>query len=301
MEILKCKKMNIIYRSVAVFTVILLFDFSVYARKILDSSDSYRPHWCERADDIMRYNPTYEYKCIVSVGPDLTSLKKNRILRLKEHFQSEYSIKGESETDFTHFNENGEVYDTDSYKITFKTTTSVEKFQCIYIDEYWEQYEDGEYQLYTLYAVSIPNVVPNFDTYTLSTYYKPLEGVTRSLVPGWGQLYKGNKIKGGLIIAGEVLGIGGIVACYSMKSSYEKFMYENPRHMKEYSEKADMWTNIGYGCIAFTVAVYVFNLIDAAVAPGSRRVIVLPQQSTLSLLPIVSCDGNVGIAMKYNF
>lgn len=290
-----------VHRSIAIIVAVLLCTPLTYARKVVRSSDSKRPHWCERTDDIMRYNYTYEYKCIVGVGLDIAPLRANRVLGLKDYFQAEYKIDGDSKTGYTHSNKNGEIYDTDSYIITFHTKTSVKEFECIYIDEYWEQYADGEYRLYSLYAVSIPDVKPQFDTYTLSTHYTPSEGLVRSLVPGWGQLFKGSKVKGGIIIAGEALGVGGIVASYSMKASYEKLMQEDPKHKKDYSMSADMWQNIGYGCIAFTAAVYIYNLIDAAVAPGARRVMVFPGQQTMALSPYVSYDGSVGLAMKYNF
>ena len=86
-----------------------------------------------------------------------------------------------------------------------------------------------------------------------------------------------------------------------MKASYEKLMQEDPKHIKDYSLSANMWQNIGYGCIAFTAAVYIYNLIDAAVAPGARRVIVLPRENVFTIAPAVTHDGSVGIAMKYNF
>lgn len=296
-------KMNIslMHRSIVIVVAILLCVPFGYARKVVYSSDSKRPHWCERTDDIMRYNFTYEYKCIVGAGLDLSSLRANRVLNLKDFFQAEYKIVGDSKTEYTHSNKNGDSYDTDSYEIIFHTKTSVQKFECIFIDEYWEQYADGEYRLYSLYAVSIPNTIPQFDTYTLSSHYKPSEGFVRSLIPGWGQIYKGSKVKGGLIITGEAIGVGGIVLSYSMKSSWEKLMQEDPKHIKEYSLNADMWQNIGYGAIAFTAAIYIYNLIDAAVAPGARRVIVLPRQQIVSFAPTVTMDGSVGFAMKYNF
>ena len=48
-------------------------------------------------------------------------------------------------------------------------------------------------------------------------------------------------------------------------------------------------------------AVDIYNLIDAAVAPGARRVIVLPRQQSLTVTPSISYDGSVGIAMRYKF
>ncbi len=185
------------------------------------------------------------------------------------------------------------------YQTEAKTKGHEHKLYAICIDEYWETH-NGQYYLTRLYAKSELHGVPVFDEVELANKYGT-EGFVRSLIPGWGQIYKGSKVKGGLIITGEAIGVGGIVLSYSMKSSWEKLMQEDPKHIKEYSLNADMWQNIGYGAIAFTAAIYIYNLIDAAVASGARRVIVLPRQQTVSFAPTVTMDGSVGLAMKYNF
>ena len=280
---------------------LLLCISCIQARKVVRKSEKISPHWIERIDDIYQYNASYEYKCIINEGRDLYSLKDNRLINFALFMQQTNKIDGTIERNVSSTNINGDINSKTIYKIAYRTQTSVEEFECVFIDEYWELDDTGSYRLYSLFAVSIPNVKPQFDTYTLSTHYKPSEGLVRSLVPGWGQIYKGSKIKGGLIIAGEAVGVGGIVTCYSMKASYEKLMQEDPKHIKDYSMNADMWQNIGYGAIAFTAAIYIYNLIDAAVAPGARRVIVLPRQQTVSFAPTVTMDGSVGLAMKYNF
>ena len=288
-------------RSIAVIAALLLLSPLMQARHIVDKSDKICPHWMERTDDIYRYNYSYEYRCISDEGRNLESLIDNRLINFALFMQQTNKIDGTVDRNVLSTNVNGELNTRTIYKIAYKTQTSVKEFDCKYIDMYWELDSDGIYHLYSLFAVSIYGIEPQFDTYTLSTHYMANEGFVRSLVPGWGQIYKGSKVKGGLIIAAEAIGVGGIVTSYSMKSSYEKLMQEDPKHLKEYSMSADMWQNIGYGCIAFTAAVYVYNLIDAAIAPGARRVIVYPREETFTIAPSVSYDGSIGIAMKYNF
>lgn len=300
-------KNNHIHRGMAILIVMLLCTSVVYAQKAVQKSDKLKPRWCMHLTEIGRFRHyetneyTYEYKCIKSIGPNLNSLKANRKFDLQDGLQQTYKIESNSTAEFTHLNQNGDYNDTDSYSIIFHMTSSSEKFECLFIDDYWERNDDGEYILYSLYAVSIPGVKPHFDDFKTTTDYPWHSGVVRSLVPGCGQIYKGSKVKGGLIIAAEAIGVGGIVTSFSMKSSYEKLMQEDPKHLKEYSMSADMWQNIGYGCIAFTAAVYIYNLIDAAIAPGARRVIVYPREKTFTIAPSVMNDGSIGIAMKYNF
>ena len=298
---------NHVHRGMAILLVMLLCTSVLHARRVIQASDKLQPRWCMHPTETGRFRHyasqeyTDEYKCIKSIGPDLKSLKDYRKFDLQDGLQKTYKIESNSTAEFTHFNQDGDYHDSDSFSITFHMTSTSEKFDCQFIDDYWERYDDGEYVLYTLYAVSIPGVKPHFDDFQRVTDYPWNVGFVRSLIPGWGQIYKGSKVKGGLIIAGEALGVGGIVTCYSMKASYEKLIKEDPKHAKEYSMSADMWQNIGYGCIAFTAAVYIYNLIDAAVAPGARRVIVLPREQTMTLAPYVSYEGSAGLAMKFNF
>ncbi len=200
---------------------------------------------------------------------------------------------------FEQYIENGDVRETVETTGNFNTSIKTEKVKVYVdvIDEYWERFATGEYYLIRLYAMSeLSQHV--FDDIILTTQYGA-KGLVRSLVPGWGQIYKGSMAKGLSIIGAEVVGVGGIVACYSMKSRYEKLMIENPLFFMQYSMLADTWTNIGYGCMAFTAAVYIYNLIDAAVAHGGRRV-VIKNRSNFALYPAVSYDA-IGLAFTYKF
>ena len=52
-----------------------------------------------------------------------------------------------------------------------------------------------------------------------------------------------------------------------------------------------MWTNINWGCIAFTAGVYIVNLVDAWFSPGAKRIIAYPQGN----------NNNIGLSMSYKF
>ena len=162
------------------------------------------------------------------------------------------------------------------------------------LDEYIEQPEPGIYKIYLLVQTA-KNPTFQFESVKITNKY-PFS--VRSFVPGWQQIYKGSIVKGGVIIGAETIGIGGLVTCFSMKGSYDKLIEEDPKHTKEYSQKADVWQNVGFGFVAYTAAVYVYNLIDAAVAPGQKRIFV---SNALTFTPSVDINGSIGVAMRYNF
>ena len=86
-----------------------------------------------------------------------------------------------------------------------------------------------------------------------------------------------------------------------MKASYEKFMQEDPKNMSYYSDQADLWQNIGWGCIAFTAAVYICNIIDAAAAPGKEHIWVRKHKRSTAFMPMVTPDGSIGLAARITF
>ena len=133
----------------------------------------------------------------------------------------------------------------------------------------------------------------------MNTTKYPFSG--RVFVPGMAQIYKGSKTKGGIIIGAEVLGVAGIVTSFSMKASYEKLMQEDKKHAASYSQSADLWQNIGWGCVAFTAAVYVYNIIDGAVAPGKRHIQIGSKSYNYALAPMATPRGDFGLAARLNF
>lgn len=123
----------------------------------------------------------------------------------------------------------------------------------------------------------------------------------RVFVPGMAQIYKGSKAKGGIIIGAEALGVGGIVLSYSMKASYERLISEDSKHKEDYNSQVDMWQNIGWGCIAFTAAVYIYNIIDGSVARGKEHVMLRPQKHNFAIAPMATPRGDVGLAARITF
>ena len=102
--------------------------------------------------------------------------------------------------------------------------------------------------------------------------------VFMSLFPGTGQFYKGDPIKGGLLMGGCLLGGAGIILFENQRRAFasQREQTHDVNLIKKYaaSEK-----NMGIArnvTIGVAAALYLYNLIDAAVAPGARRIQVTP-------------------------
>ena len=101
---------------------------------------------------------------------------------------------------------------------------------------------------------------------------------------------------------GGVVALGlGALLCENTRSDYKNKMKEQPEFAQTYNTKANNYETARNILIGATAAVYIYNLIDAAVAKGARRIIVKPANgSYASLHPIVT-PNSAGISLAYNF
>lgn len=172
---------------------------------------------------------------------------------------------------------------------------------CRAIDEYWE-HDHGRYIVSELYTVN-DNKQPGQGSYNddirLTTSYGAAP-VFYSLIPGVGQFTKGSYVKGGLILGGTAIGAAAIILCENQRADYAKKMREKPQHFDFYRNKKSEWETGRNIAIGVTAAIYVYNLIDAAVAPGRRKVIVKNRSYNYSLAPVIYENGaGIGLAMNF--
>ncbi len=124
----------------------------------------------------------------------------------------------------------------------------------------------------------------------------------RSFLPGAAQLYKGHKAKGYSIMAAQVLSVAGIVFCESERSNYISKMKEQPKFAKNYQNKADNWETGRNICIGAAAAVYIYNVIDAFVSKGEKKIKV--RDNGFAFNPYVeptSTGFATGISIAYRF
>ncbi len=164
------------------------------------------------------------------------------------------------------------------------------------IAEYCEHLQSGSYKVYLL-TQTAKNPYFQMESVTITNKY-PFSA--RVFVPGMAQIYKGSKGKGATMIALEAVGVAGIVTSFSLQASYKNLMQQDKKHMSQYATMADTWTNVGYGSIAFTAAVYVWSLIDGCVARGKEHVIV-KRPNNFAIAPTIDSFGNTALAFQYKF
>lgn len=157
-------------------------------------------------------------------------------------------------------NKNGEiVFSTDNLTV-----------KCRILDEYNERLGAGTYKVSLLVQTAKHPDQP-FESVKISERY-PFS--PRAFVPGMAQMHKGSTAKGVLFIAGEIAAVGGIVAFEGMRSSYDSKMRKtlDASAIKNYASKTKDMENLRNGFIVGAAAIYLWNIVDGAVAKGKSHI-----------------------------
>lgn len=164
------------------------------------------------------------------------------------------------------------------------------------LDEYAEEVGYNNWRVYLL-VQTLKHPQYSFENITVTDQY-PFSA--RAFVPGMQQLYKGQKTKGIMFIAGEVACVGGIVVSESLRASNVNLINSthNAQQRAQYTDKANMWQNVRNGFIAATAAAYVWNVVDALASKGARYV--KEGSAQFALAPYANGE-TVGFAMNVKF
>ncbi len=164
------------------------------------------------------------------------------------------------------------------------------------IDEYVEFHPGKGYRVYLLAQTARTPVLP-YESVTVTDKY-PFS--VRAFVPGMAQIYKGSVGKGTAFIVGEVVMLGGVVAFECTRSYYNNRinMTHDSDLRQKYIQNAQLMSGLRNGFIAGAVAVYVWNVIDGAVAKGKRRVFI--GEAEAKILPYATPEAaGLTFAMRF--
>lgn len=255
-----------------------------------------RPRWITQPP--VASNNTFEYK-VIAIDANAVSEARGLVPKEITHYlETTKSVKIASASSEKVVSTGADVTEQTSFEmkavVEGEPVTVVAKI----IDEYYEPGRNlGTY--YFLVAVGNPKVSSvNFDKVRITDKYGA-QGLWRSAIcPGWGQMYKGSQAKGLAILCAQVATLGGVVAFEGMRSGYVAKAKAQPRYAQQYYAKASNRKNIRNGFIAGAAAVYVYNLIDAVAASGTRYV--KTSKNKLAFYPSLTPE-SMGFAVAFNF
>lgn len=268
------------------------------------------PQWLTKGETFLnsqRSNESYYFKIITNVGTDINSLQQGSVNALADYIGKRNKVQGMEITEIENDQIHGDDVTTrEYYQMMFKNEFTTDIFYASLVDQYWEVVESSNgryYQYYALYAVSASgNMSPLFDHFEKTRSYGPIP-IAMSIIPGAGQLYKGQKAKGFLMMGAAIAGTSAIIYTANRCAYYKTRIEEQPKFAHDYSKKRDnftTWRNIAIGA---TGALVIWSILDAALTPGTTRIKVSPS-SSLGIRPLAMYNVHstaVGLSLSLSF
>lgn len=267
-------------------------------------SERIKPQWLTKKLPESK-SPSYFFLNAEGMGASLDAARQMALVNLSTRLEHERGLVVSSTVSggsSLQRSTQGEGYASHrEYSMTATEQGKAITMKCRVVDEYWER-RGGTYTCHVLYTIADQNAADAGsydDQITLTTSYGA-RGLVRSIIPGWGQIYKGSTAKGACILAGEAVCVAGIIVCENQRASYHKKMLEQPRFAQTYNTKSDNWANGRNICIGAAAVLYVYNLIDAVAAKGAKRVVVKKSRPRFALYPVADMEhAGVGLTMRF--
>ena len=290
-----------------VVVLLLASAFMLSAAKV---SAEPKPRWVQKGVkslDRARSNDSYSFRAFTTKDPNYDMLENGRLRPLMEYVGAQYGAAPESiRIDSLVCDGSGRT----TYRLQFESQGEVSEVLAQRVDDWtrFESYPDNSYdfQLSQLYAVSERNAEPQFDDFSITRSYG-IKPMFMSLIPGLGQIYKGQAGKGYAIMGTEAVFIAGAIYSASEMAHYKRLANKNPDTADSYQSSVATFRQLRNVCLIAGGALYLYNLIDAAVAKGANRVVVKRANGTqadLAFTPVVEpcatgVSTGVGVTLRF--
>ncbi len=268
-----------------------------------------KPRWVLKGVSSLekeRGNDSYTFRKFETFGPDADRLRQERFNPLVGYLARTFGadsasaevtlVSGSAANHADPNNAEGDKALQAEYRVTFSAPKPM-TFYAKLVDEY-VSLEDNtdmtfDYTLYQLFAISTSTdgQVPQFDDYSYTRKYNAC-ALGLSIVPGLGQMYKGQKAKGWTIIGGEAVFVGAAIYSQIRQHNYKNDAKDASDDIaSSYRSKSKSWRRMRDVAIIGACGLYVYNLLDAALSKGARQVIVSkPGGTRLAMSPGVIAD-----------
>ena len=283
------------------FSVLSIFVTWAAPAQVVSKSEKMRPRWVNNTPIATNSNLSFVVARETSNSPNYS--RKMSLESLASNLPRAWNVSSQTILeDESAINRDLSGISSANQKQVMKMTVYAEglpvELKCQMVDEYWEQvnsYGRTVYECYQLFLAAAPNTNPPFDKCLVTTSYASDPATWGlSLIPGAAQMHKGAYAKGGVIMGSSVALAGGLIALESMRANHlAKIDQTHSADVKKaYNDRASACATGRNICIGALAALYIYNIVDAIVAPGARRIIVTPS---------VTPDGQYGMGVSYNF
>ena len=257
-----------------------------------DAFAGVKPEWVQKGEEAMnrkRTNDSYVFKAFHQADADYDRLMDGRFDPLIHYVASKYRVE-QSSVQLDSLVAGAGVPVT--YRLAFRDTDGEAVVLAQRVDSYltFEDFNDQEFRWEhdQLFAVSEKNRDVLFDSFQMESVDKKVAALI-GIVPGVGQLYKGDTAKG-LVILGSEVALGTAAVIFQVKANgYQKHADAGEFPVDSWQSKADGYKlvrNVSFGAMA---GIWLFGIFDALVGNGAERLKVEP------------ASGSAGVGLVYNF
>ncbi len=254
-----------------IFMIIVLSPFAMAQGSKRNYDISLAPPWV--SGKLPSGSNKVNFKIAFGEGESYDAARKASYSLLVNEIAMEHgaSITSSAQNQINQTIDNGAI----DLKQEFSATTVIEydtfKATVTKVDEYSEIHQDvpeeRRYAVWQIYAVDYP-----YASSIKLDYSKKygIEAPLLSIIPGGGQFYKQQYVRGALFLGSEILAVGSIIYFqdrynYDMKCSKETPILDLQIEYNRMAQQQAMYRNIAIGAAA---AVWVWNILDASFSSG---------------------------------
>lgn len=258
------------------------------------------PEWTKKSEQSLnakRSNDTYEFKVLRTEDKELNRLHAGRFYPLYEYLAGKYG----SDVN-TMAIDSLATYDMPTYRVTFETAQGrsavIARLVEVYESIDYNVERDPVFEMCQLYAIGLKDTDVVFDDFSRKEINRPVAALI-SVIPGAGQLYKGNKAKGYALLGTSVVFAGAALASQYKMVEWHGMMDKEPGVRDSWESKSIAMRkqrNILIGTIGCLSA---FSIFDAIVGEEVPRITV--KRSDGSKVSVTPSIQGAGLALRVDF
>lgn len=256
---------------ISLFLIILSLN-NLSALKIIDRSSKQRPDWLKEIPCGTLFN---YYSGIASSNNSLDEAKNLAISDALSEIlmQNEITVEGTVST-YAEESER-ELISRITKEIKLKgSSTSVKGLEKV--EEYWETTQT-KINIHYRYWILMKVPKRQYLNYTFTQKeLKPTYGIApivkSSLIPGWGQIHKGEPKKGVLLLSGFAVTLTSAIVTLNLSESYERDAQNasGSEWITYYNDLSNQYYLVSVASFVLSGALYSYNIFDVISAKGVK-------------------------------
>lgn len=263
------------------------------------------PRWVSKGVDELnkeRSNQSYSFQVFHLQDEKKTNFDFNPLSPLTDYVCKKFDVPEEN----LEIVEEGSGSGFPTYMISFNQKGKPTVVYARVVDYFnkFDDYPDGStnYNIWQLYAISDPDVLPEFDEFVKKDRYNGTP-LAMSIIPGLGQIYKGQKAKGYSILGVEAAMVASIIYSTTQVHKWNNQASKHPEFYDNYRSKATTFKQWRAFCLVAGGGLYVYNLLDAALSKGARYIQIKRKSEhsgQIMVMPFFTTESaGVGMAIRF--